>query len=103
MPSSRHTSAMSFPSPSILSACASFRTTCSGVCRFLVVMIKSFRPEHGHQDSHSMWINQLGSRQGHLVAVVGTITLEVAVEGRRIHHEDCHRRSGREFLKCWTS
>ena len=25
-------------------------------------MIKSFRPEHGQQDSHSAWINQLGSR-----------------------------------------
>lgn len=38
-PSSRHTAATSLPSASSRSAVVSFRTTCSGLCRFLVVMI----------------------------------------------------------------
>ena len=61
-PSSRQTSATSLPSPSSRSAWVSLRTTCSGVCRFLVVIvIKPSCPTHGRQDSHSTRINQQGS------------------------------------------
>jgi type I restriction enzyme R subunit len=39
------------------------RTTCSGVCLFLVaIVIEPSCPHHGRQDSHSNWINQSGSR-----------------------------------------
>src|SRR5829696_2832983 len=53
-----------WPSASSRSAWVSFRTTCSGVCLLLVVIvIKPSCPTHGRQDSHSTRINQRGSRQ----------------------------------------
>src|SRR5215204_488448 len=63
-PNSRQTSATSLPSASSRSAWVSFRTTCSGVCLLLVVIvIKPSCPSHGRQDSYSTRINQQGSRQ----------------------------------------
>src|SRR5215217_6143739 len=64
-PSSRQTPATSLPSASSRSAWVSFRTTCSGVCLLLVVIvIKPSCPTHERQDSHSTRINQQGSRHG---------------------------------------
>jgi hypothetical protein len=63
--SCRHTSATLLPSPSSRSASASLRTTCSGVCRFLVAMSLSSLPAHigGHKALTSTRINQKGSGQ----------------------------------------
>jgi hypothetical protein len=59
------TSATSLPSPNIRSACASVRTTCSGECLFLVVIvIEPSCPHRGRQDSHLTWTNQPGSGHG---------------------------------------
>src|SRR6185295_13027772 len=44
--SSRHTAAVSLPSASSRSAAISLRTTCSGLCGFLVAMILSSLPAH---------------------------------------------------------
>src|ERR1700733_7985626 len=52
------------------SAWVSLRTTCSGVCRFLVAIgIVLPAHKHGRQDSHSTWTNQPGS--GHLLHAFG--------------------------------
>ena len=62
--------------PAAKSAVARLRTTCSGVCLFLVaIVIEPSCPHRGRQDSHSTcstWINEPGSWQGPL-ALVGVM------------------------------
>ena len=83
------------PSPSIRSACASFRTTCSGVCRFLVAIDSEPPcPSNGRQDSHNTWTGRGGPCQFHLSALANKAVTDYrrelawALRGRRGRKSD---------------